>query len=381
MNKITAFALAAALMLMFCSCSGSIGENPSETEYTAQSMSVQSTATQSAAEEVNYEQAYAEKLEEVYKIVLRSAEKDDTLYDEEHEDLTGILESCRYSDMLDKIGYLIKDINEDGVSELILAVNEEGEYNPGSRILNMFTLKEGETVSVLEGWYRNSWYMLKNGKFFNCGSGGAAYLINAVYGFSEETQLKCEDIYFTAPGVNGEESLRFLHNPDGLEDENNEASVEITEEEFNRFQESCCENEITLDLTPVSRIGFPEIKVGFLDDAETVPDDFETYTTEEAEGAVKLLFTSDEEIKSLTLCSMAVEGIDEDGNLSYSVKSLKTFSRLKKPLVAEVIFYGDLPNNAFSITDKFGNEIYFAVNLSGEDGSVQTYRIYNPRVE
>ena len=75
-----------------------------------------------------------------------------------------------------------------------------------------------------------------------------------------------------------------------------------------------------------------------------------------------------------------VEDIDEDGDMSYSVSRLKQFSPLQKPLVAELCFYGDLPNNAFLITDKYGNQIYYAVNLSGEDGSVVTYRFFNPTV-
>ena len=371
MKKIIAFVLAALMMLAFCSCSGKGNTKPeSQTDNTVESDAA-------AEEEVNYEQAYAEKLDEIYEIVLRNAEKDETLSDEGHENLIGIFECSRYIDVLDNIGYIMKDVNDDEIPELIVGADEG---NHGTRILNVFACRDGKAVSVLEGWYRNAWYMLESGEFFNYGSGGAAYLINGLYVFSEDTELECEDMYFTAPDGVSDEGLMYLHNPNGLADENDSASEQITEEEFYSFSESCSADEIALDLTPISRCGFPEIKVEFLDEAEVKPDDFESYAAESQEGAVKLLFTAEEEVKELTICSMMVEDIDEDGEMSYSVSKLKTFSPLQKSLVAEVCFYGDLPNNAFSVTDKYGNDIYYAVNLSGEDGSVVTYRFFNPTV-
>ena len=40
------------------------------------------------------------------------------------------------------------------------------------------------------------------------------------------------------------------------------------------------------------------------------------------------------------------------------------------PLVAEVVFYGDLTTYGVSFTDEYGAERHFALSMSGLDGSI-----------
>ena len=53
------------------------------------------------------------------------------------------------------LAYCIKDINEDGIDELLILNANDPE--PGNvSILDMYTVVEGTPVKVIEGWARNS---------------------------------------------------------------------------------------------------------------------------------------------------------------------------------------------------------------------------------
>lgn len=78
---------------------------------------------------------------------------------------------------LESIGYIIKDINNDNIPELIIAsvIDEyDGEYD-GSRILSIYTLVDKEPSLVIEGMYRDKLFLKSDGTIYNIGSGGAAY--------------------------------------------------------------------------------------------------------------------------------------------------------------------------------------------------------------
>jgi len=77
------------------------------------------------------------------------------------------------------LGYTYMDLNGDGQDELIFGENdiegkkvgEEGAWD--SNIYNIFTIKDGKIECVVEGWERNRYCLLQDGKLLNQASGGA----------------------------------------------------------------------------------------------------------------------------------------------------------------------------------------------------------------
>ena len=73
------------------------------------------------------------------------------------------------------LGYLIKDIDNNGVEELIFGANTDG-WDEGSWdgiIYDVYTIVNGEVIHVLDGWERNRYYLCENGYIANEGSSSA----------------------------------------------------------------------------------------------------------------------------------------------------------------------------------------------------------------
>lgn len=71
-------------------------------------------------------------------------------------------------------GYLIQDIDGDGVEELIFGENgTDAEGVRGTIVYDIYTISGGELVHVLDGWVRNRYYLCENGMIANEGSNGA----------------------------------------------------------------------------------------------------------------------------------------------------------------------------------------------------------------
>ena len=97
-------------------------------------------------------------------------------------------------------GYLIKDLNGDGVDELIFGMNmkeiPEGEDAFDGVVYDVFTMVDGKMIQVVDGWARNRYYICSNGAIANEGSGGAAYTGYTYYDFDGK-ELKVRESYFT----------------------------------------------------------------------------------------------------------------------------------------------------------------------------------------
>lgn len=72
-------------------------------------------------------------------------------------------------------GYLIEDIDGNGIDELIFGESRtERNSSWDSMIYDVYTISDGEPVHVLNGWERNRYYFCENGMIANEGSSGAA---------------------------------------------------------------------------------------------------------------------------------------------------------------------------------------------------------------
>jgi len=64
--------------------------------------------------------------------------------------------------------------------------------------------------------------------------------------------------------------------------------------------------------------------------------------------------------------------------MTFDVEELYTLDRLTadRPLVVSTTFYGLIPNNGISYVDETGTTRFFAVDMSGEDGSLYLWEFH-----
>lgn len=79
------------------------------------------------------------------------------------------------------MGYLIEDIDADGVKELLFGVNSDTDWD--SIIYDVYTIKDGEMVHTVKGWERNRYYLCEDGMLANEGSSSAFLSIYAYYNY------------------------------------------------------------------------------------------------------------------------------------------------------------------------------------------------------
>ena len=79
--------------------------------------------------------------------------------------------------LLQYLGYTIEDISGDGIPELLIGTipNDAAEVPETQLNLGGYTCKDGEPVCFLEGWARNVYEWLGDGRFFYFASRGYAY--------------------------------------------------------------------------------------------------------------------------------------------------------------------------------------------------------------
>lgn len=122
------------------------------------------------------------------------------------------------------------------------------------------------------------------------------------------------------------------------------------------------------------------VKAQYLEDVPELGehDTFsQTDGTEVSESAVKVVFSAESTVSDFRLLSIAMQDIDENGIFTFSAEELYSQPELTpgRPLEADLVFLGDIPNNGISFTDADGNVKYFSVDMSGMDGSLILWEI------
>lgn len=100
-------------------------------------------------------------------------------------------------------------------------------------------------------------------------------------------------------------------------------------------------------------------------------DRYDVFYASEGEGT-KVLFTPSRSVKDFKLLALTIEDVDENGNIKFASEEVYSRESLDPecPLAAALDFFGDIPNNGFSYVDDNGTIKSFAINISGEDGSL-----------
>ena len=80
---------------------------------------------------------------------------------------------------LEKDGYMLKDLNQDGNDELIIlakgSLTASRFENFEDMLYAVYTMKDGKPIRVLDSWTRSRNYLCADGGIYNEGSDGASY--------------------------------------------------------------------------------------------------------------------------------------------------------------------------------------------------------------
>lgn len=258
-------------MLMLCSaCSVEKPADNVKTEITQQTSELQkiqdseeASSTQTVTEESVYEDEVSKIEPSVYDSTLQSIYDAIISADEEKlldiEGMTGLAESARYTTVnstLNDSGYAVKDINEDGIPELIIAsVNERSDDKCyGSTLYSLFTFADEKVVCLLDGYARNRYDLFEDGTVYNNGSGGAIYYVSTTYKLPPNgNSLKCIECYFTHEKNEDFENIAVYHNTTGSWDISESEETDMTIDDFFEYTEKLGKQAVSLELIPFSQ--------------------------------------------------------------------------------------------------------------------------------
>lgn len=117
------------------------------------------------------------------------------IYRAVHRSGTGNIEN-RISELVnpyDFLGYALKDLNGDGVEELILGSDGHNQYP--YVIYDVYTLENGNPTIMIQSRARSRYFMLEDGRFLMEGSSGYMNSCWITYSFSESATAVREQIW------------------------------------------------------------------------------------------------------------------------------------------------------------------------------------------
>lgn len=116
--------------------------------------------------------------------------------------------------------------------------------------------------------------------------------------------------------------------------------------------------------------GLP-VRVQFLEDAQ-ITGEFDEFNPIDDESAVKVVFTTEKTVTDFKVLSISMQDNDDSGSFTFSAEELYSMPELTpdRPLEAGMQFIGTVPNNGIAFIDPNGEVKYFAVDMSGRDGSL-----------
>ncbi len=303
---------------------------------------------------------------------------------------TGVWEAKMYPTQgtpLDSVGYAIVDVSGDGMPELLIgAITRHGEGRAyGNEIYALYACKENEPQLTFEGWGRSRHSWMGDGKFFYQGSGGAAFSMFGTYSLSSDgTNLICNDLYFTQEKENNVEELGLYHNQSGSTEPAASEELTISEGQFWQMEAKLEQLVQDMVLTPFAEyVPSPLIPANDMPLqahwAESIADIPAGYTEYKAaaEPLAKVLFTASHPVKDVRL--LALTPLDMNGShLVFDIKEVYRQDQLtaQQPLLAHLVFYGDLPNNGISFVEENGSTRYFTVEISGENGELMLHEFW-----
>lgn len=339
--------------------------------------SIDNESSPASPELTDYSEIYSGIIENAYNIVKAS----DDEYDPDKNEFGLWQATIGFSsqESLSNIGYSIKDINGDNVPELLIACMED--ENNAKYILELYTIKNGKPVHLIEGSARNSFSLLSDGKVFNLGSNGAGSYSFGVFGFNDSNDFVCEEVYFCDTDYNTD-ITSYYYNKNGVCDKDDEQTIvlDYSEEEFNAVDSSFAEKQIVFEATAFADYDSSNtnkeygdtLNIDYYDDVSSDFSSFTEYKDSDDEYSTTIVIHCEKDIKNFSLFALSDRSIDDDGNITFEKDVRFSAEELSadKPLMAQILFVGDLPEWGISYTDSEGREVIKLIEMSGMDGSV-----------
>lgn len=140
-------------------------------------------------------------------------------------------------------------------------------------------------------------------------------------------------------------------------------------------QSATSEYAATSESTEVTTQGLP-VKVQFVEDYGAIGGHDE-FNLNDDEMTVKVVFSTESTVTDFRVLSISMQDYDDSGNFTFASEELFTLAELtpERPLEAGLQFIGTIPNNGISFVDPDGNTKYYAVDMSGRDGSLFLWEI------
>lgn len=307
--------------------------------------------------------AYDEILEQFYTIISDPYEEyEDTPGEMGVLEVVGNLEG----NALDAIGYIIEDISGDSVPELIIGTQPE--Y--GGMVNAVYTLVDGKPQFVFEGWYRNYYSYCGNGIFYNSGSSSASESCIGKFSITQDgTALEYQEFLFTHLDEDSGD-IRVYYNTTGSWDPAESEDADMSVEEFWMRELPAG----ALVLTPFSAFSSEQagVSVRWLKEAENLTEYDECSIASGEDALSYIVFIPEQPVEEFCVLSLTVADVSESGDIEFEAytETPSLDGRLKRPLVVELSFAGDLPQYGFQYKDENGDMRRFAIEVSGRDGSL-----------
>ena len=140
-------------------------------------------------------------------------------------------------------------------------------------------------------------------------------------------------------------------------------------------QSATSEYAATSESIEVTTQGLP-VKVQFVEDYGAIGGHDE-FNLNDDEMTVKVVFSTESTVTDFRVLSISMQDYDDSGNFTFAAEELFTLAELtpERPLEAGLQFIGTIPNNGISFVDPDGNTKYYAVDMSGRDGSLFLWEI------
>ncbi|MCR5106546.1 MAG: hypothetical protein K6B28_00125 [Lachnospiraceae bacterium] len=197
---------------------------------------------------VKGEDLYKEVLEKYVKAINEEWDAEKL----ESEEMTTMLVSVASAgnNALDTIGFAYKDVNVDGIEELLIGEIAEGDWK--GTVYDVYTMADRKPVHVLSGWDRNRYYALEYSLMVNEYSGGAGESGYVIFDIEPNTgkiwyQLSLKYSEYDDPDNPWFISYDFTDDGEWTNWEN------VTEEEFNDRLSSFTDY-VRFDFTPLSSL-------------------------------------------------------------------------------------------------------------------------------
>lgn len=115
---------------------------------------------------------------------------------------------------LEKDGYILKDLDQDGSDELIILSRgslESSRYQNEDMLYAVYTMKNGKPIRVLDSWTRSRNYLCADGGIYNEGSDGASYSTWCIYDIRDGKNVIREGVQTTDKALeNGNIKMAYL---------------------------------------------------------------------------------------------------------------------------------------------------------------------------